>query len=179
LSKERKDRVFGSLLGSLLPIAILVSIILALVGGFYSAYVEPSPSIFTYLGGIALVVAGVLMKFFFDLLMFKNKEKKEEIRLLSDLLMECEGNIGLVESKKIRWSQVHFDVDSYNLAREKAMLSSLTSELRKQIVEVYQLISEIEKRKYRAFDNKTDVMLEELAQALPKIIRELEEKIRS
>jgi hypothetical protein len=179
LSKERNDRVFALLLGYLLPIALLVLIILALAGGFYSAYVEPSPSIFTYLRGIALVVAGVLIKIFFDLLMVKKGERREGIKILSDLLIECEGNLRLVESKKIRWSQVHFDVDSYKLAKEKATFSSLASELRKQILEVYKLISEIEKRKFRGFDNKTDVMLEELAQVLPKIIRELEEKIRS
>jgi len=179
LSKERNNRVFGSLLGYLLPIAILVLIALALVCGFYSAYVEPSPSIYMFLGGIALVIAGVLMKFFFDLIMVRRKEKKEEVKFLNDLLMECEGNLELVESKKIRWSQVHFDMASYEMIRKKAILTGFSPALRKQIVEVYQLISEIEKRKFRAFDKTTDVMLEELAQALSKVTKELKEKIPS
>ncbi len=162
----------------MLPIAIVILIVLALVVGFYSFNVEASSSIYTYLGGIVLIFAGVLVKVLFDLLMVRRKEK-EETKLLKDLMRECEENLELVESKKIRWPQVHFDVTSYTTAREKRVLSGFSSELQTQIVEIYKLISEIEKQKFRAFDKNTDLLLERLAKALPKIIKELGEKISS
>jgi len=157
--------------------AILISIIIALIGGLYSIYLEPSPSIYTHLGVIALIIAGVLMKFFFDHLIVSRKEKKEETKVLKDLLMECEGNLELIRNKKIQWSQVHFSIISYGMVKEKATLGHFSSELQRRIIEVYQLISAIEKRKFRAFDQKTDILLEKLAQTLSEVIRELKEKI--
>ncbi len=96
--------------------------------------------------------------------------------LLKELMKECVGNLELVESEKIRWPQVHFEMDSYTDANEKTALNGLPSQLHRQIVESYRVISEIEKRKFRAFDKTTDMMLKKLARALPEIIREL--KIR-
>jgi hypothetical protein len=170
---EQKNRVFSSLLGYLFPVAVLILIVFALWSGFYLFHVESSPSLYTYLGGIVLVVAGFLMKFLFDLLMVNRKKKREKIELLRELLIECEENLELVESKKIRWPQVHFNVTSYTAAREKTALNYLTSALHEQIVEAYQLISEIEKRKFRAFDKTTDTMLEKLASMLPEVVKEL------
>lgn len=154
-------------------IVVLILTVLALFGGFYSFYAASSSSIYTYLGGIALVIAGILMKSLFDLFTVRRREKKEGIKLLKALLMECEKNLELIESKKIRWSQVHFDVVSYTTAREKTALTTLPSALLKQIEESYKLVSEIEKRKLRAFDKTTDMMLEKLAEELPKVIKEL------
>jgi len=156
---------------------MLISIVLAFTGGLYLIYLEPSLSIYTHLGVIALIIAGVSMKSFFDHLIVKRKEKKEETKVLKDLLMECEGNLELIRNKKIQWPQIHFSIISYNEVKERAMLDNFSSEFHKQIVEVYQLISEIEKQKFRAFDQKTDVMLEKLAQILLEVIKELEEKI--
>ena len=173
MSKEKKSRVSGSPLRYLFLIATLISIALALIGGLYSIYLEPSPSIYTHLGVIALIMVGVLMKSFFDHLIVKRKEKKEEIKVLKNLLMECEGNLELIRNKKIQWPQVHFSIISYNIVKEKEMLSGFSSKLHKQIEASYQLVSEIEKRKFRAFDQKTDMMLEKLAQILSEVIEEL------
>ena len=118
-------------------------------------------------------MVGVLMKSFFDHLIVKRKEKKEEIKVLKNLLMECEGNLELIRNKKIQWPQVHFSIISYNIVKEKEMLSGFSSKLHKQIEASYQLVSEIEKRKFRAFDQKTDMMLEKLAQILSEVIEEL------
>ena len=93
------------------------------------------------------------------------------------MLVECEENLKLVESKKIRWPQVHFNVASFTTAGEKTALSHLTFTLQEQIVETYKLISEIEKRKFRAFDKTTEMMLEKLAKVLPKAIEELKLKV--
>ena len=176
LSKE-KDRAFGSLLGYLLPTAVLILIALALWSGVYLLHVESFPSIYTYLGGIVLIIAGFLMKILYDLLMIKQKRKREKIELLKNLLVECEENLKLVESKKIRWPQVHFNVASFTTAGEKTALNYLTFTLQEQIVEAYKLISEIEKRKFRAFDKTTEIMLEKLAEVLPKAIEELKLKV--
>lgn len=158
---------------------MLISIVLALTGGLYLIYLEPSPSIYTHLGVIALIIAGVSMKSFFDHLIVKRKEKKEQMKALKDLLMECEGNLELIMNKKIQWPQVHFSIILYNIVKEKAMLSGFSSKLHKQIEESYQLVSEIEKRKFRAFDQKTDMMLEKLAQILSEVIEELKREIYS
>jgi len=176
LSKE-KDRAFGSLLGYLLPTSVLILIALALWSGVYLLHVESSPSIYTYLGGIVLIIAGFLMKILSDMFMIKRKKKREKIELLKNLLVECEENLKLVESKKIRWPQVHFNVASYTTAMEKTAFSYLISSLHEQVVEAYRLISEIERRKFRAFDKTTDMMLEKLAEALPTVIEELKSKV--
>ena len=42
-------------------------------------------------------------------------------------------------------------------------------------MEAYELISEIEKRKF-PFDKTTEMMLEKLAQGLPKVTKELKKK---
>jgi hypothetical protein len=161
----------------LAAIAALMLTALALIGGFYALSLEQSPSISTYLGGIVLVFAGLLMKFLLDISVDLRKTKEAKISLLGDLLTECEGNLELVTSQKIRWPQVHFKVNSYKAAEEKTLLTVLSSDSKTRMVEAYGLISQIEKRKFTTFDTATDTMLERLAQILPQIIFELRDKV--
>lgn len=149
---------------------------LALIVGFYALSLEPLPSFYTYLGGIVLVCAGILVKYLLDISLELRKSKEEKIGLLEDLLAECEENLELVTSQKIRWPQVHFKVNSYRAAEERELLSALSSDSKTRIVEAYQLISQIEKRKFTTFNTATDRMLERLTQHLPRIISELKSK---
>ena len=121
--------------------------------------------------------AGLMMKSLLDISTGLRKTKEEKVSLLGDLLTECEGNLELVTSQKIRWPQVHFKVNSYKAAEDRALLSVLSSDSRTQIVEAYQLISQVEKRKFTTFDTATDTTLERLAQILPQIISELRNKV--
>lgn len=175
LSKERYT-VFGSLRSYLILLVVFILTAVLLYFGFYSFYVEPS-SVYTYIAGVDLIVAGFLMKYLFDFFMVKKKEKRKKMGLLKELLKECVGNLELVESEKIRWPQVHFEMDSYKAANGKTALKGLPSPLRGQIATSYQVISEIEKRKFRAFDKTTDMMLKKLARALPEIIEELKRRV--
>lgn len=156
-----------------------VLIVVLLTGGFYSYYWESSPTIQKYLGGAAFVAAGILIKSLSDFFVVSRREKELKTKVLKDLLKECTRNLELIESNKIRWPQVHFDVISFETAGEKTALSSVAPVLHTQIVESYQLVSEIEKRKFSAFDKKTDKTLEKLAAALPTIIEELEKRIQN
>ena len=161
----------------LTAIAALMLAVLALISGFYALSLEQSSSIYTYLGGTALVFAGLMIKSLLDISINLRKTKEERISLLGDLLTECEGNLELVTSQKIRWPQVHFKVNSYRAAEEGTLLSVLSSDSKTRIVEAYRLISQIEKRKFTTFDRATDTMLERLNQILPLIISELRNKV--
>ncbi len=168
---ERKNR---NLLKRLTVAAVFIVTAIALTGGFYALSLEPP--FYTYLGGIALVCAGILMKYLLDISRELRKTKEEKISLLEDLLVECEENLELVTSQKIRWPQVHFKVNLYKAAEEITLLNDLSSDSKTRIVEAYQLISQIEKRKFTTFDTATDRMLQRLAQILPQTISELRKK---
>ncbi len=157
--------------------ATLILLVFTLAAGFLSLHIDASPSIYTVLGGASLVVAGVSAKLLFDLLMARRRERELQVKLLKELLMEYRRNFELTKSKKIQWPQVHFDVASYRNVNEKALLKHLAGALRRKIVESHRLISDIEKRKFKAFDKETDVMLERLVELFPQIIRELEERV--
>jgi len=174
LSKD-KAIAFGSF-EYLLPAAMLILMALLVLIGSYLLQVESSPSVYDYFGGVAFVIVGFLIKFSIDLVQVRRQKKREKMGLIEDLLNECQENLGLIESKKIKWPQIHFKVASYTLAREKAALSHLSSALQEQIGETYKHISEIERRKIRTFDETTDMMLETLFQALLGVIDELKPK---
>lgn len=176
MSGNQAHETLASFMRIFIPVATLILLVFTLAAGFLALHIDASPSIYTVLGGASLVVAGVSAKFLFDLLMARRQEKELQLRLLKSLLMEYKRNFELAKSKKIQWPQVHFEVASYRNVNEKALLNHLADALRSKIAESHRLISEIEKRKFKAFDKETEVMLERLVGLFPQIIGELEER---